>query len=60
VLRQAGLPKDDPVIRKGVTWLEGNQRVSGRWFSRSLNNDKAHYLSNAGTGFEVMALEAYQ
>jgi squalene-hopene/tetraprenyl-beta-curcumene cyclase len=58
VLRQAGLPKDDPAIRKGVTWLEGNQRESGRWFTRSLNNDKAHYISNAGTGFAVMALAA--
>jgi squalene-hopene/tetraprenyl-beta-curcumene cyclase len=58
VLRQSGLPKDHPAIRRGVAWLEGNQRESGRWFTRSLNNDKAHYLSNAGTGFAVMALEA--
>jgi len=58
VLRQAGVPKDDPAICKGVVWLEGNQRESGRWFTRSLSNDKAHYISNAGTGFAVMALEA--
>jgi squalene-hopene/tetraprenyl-beta-curcumene cyclase len=58
VLRQAGVPKDDPAIRKGVIWLQGNQRESGRWFTRSLNNDKAHYIANAGTGFAVMALAA--
>ena len=58
VLRQAGVPPDDPAIRRGVGWLERNQRESGRWFTRSLNNDKAHYISNAGTGFAVMALEA--
>jgi squalene-hopene/tetraprenyl-beta-curcumene cyclase len=58
VLRQAGVPADDPAIRKGVGWLERNQRESGRWFTRSLSNDKAHYISNAGTGFAVMALEA--
>ena len=58
VLRQAGVPAQDPAIRSGVAWLEGNQRESGRWFTRSLNNDKAHYISNAGTGFAVMALAA--
>ena len=58
VLRLAGVPKEDPVIKRGVDWLKGNQRESGRWFTRSLSNDKAHYISNAGTGFAVMALEA--
>jgi squalene-hopene/tetraprenyl-beta-curcumene cyclase len=58
VLRQAGVPSDDPAIRSGVTWLKENQRESGRWFTRSLNTDKAHYIANAGTGFAVMALAA--
>ena len=56
VLRQSGVPAQDPAIRRGVAWLEGNQRESGRWFTRSLSNDKAHYIANAGTGFAVMAL----
>lgn len=58
VLRQAGTPAQDPAIREGVAWLGGNQRESGRWFTRSLNDDKAHYIANAGTGFAVMALAA--
>ena len=58
VLRQAGIPSDDPAIRKGVAWLKQNQRESGRWFTRSLNNDKAHYIANAGTGFAMMTLAA--
>jgi squalene-hopene/tetraprenyl-beta-curcumene cyclase len=58
VLRQAGVPTDDPAIRRGVAWLEANQRESGRWFTRSLNNDRTHYIANAGTGFAVMALAA--
>jgi squalene-hopene/tetraprenyl-beta-curcumene cyclase len=58
VLKQSGIPSDDPAIKRGVGWLEGNQRESGRWFTRSLNNDKAHYIANAGTGFAVMALAA--
>lgn len=58
VLRQAGTKADDEAIKKGVAWLKGNQRESGRWFTRSLNNDKAHYITNAGTAFCVLALDA--
>lgn len=58
VLRQAGLAKDNESIKKGVAWLTANQAESGRWFTRSLNNDKAHYMTNAGTAFAVMALKA--
>ena len=58
VLRQADVPSRDPAIQKGVAWLAANQRESGRWFTRSLNTDKAHYIANAGTGFAVMALAA--
>jgi squalene-hopene/tetraprenyl-beta-curcumene cyclase len=58
VLRQAGISVDDLAIRRGVAWLTANQRASGRWFTRSLNNDKAHYIANAGTAYAVMALAA--
>ncbi len=58
VLRQAGLPADNPAIAKGVQWLRANQRESGRWFVRSLNTDKFHYITNAGTSFAVLALKA--
>ena len=43
-------------VGNGVKWLKSNQRESGRWFTRSLNNDKAHYITNAGTAFCVLAL----
>ena len=58
VLRQAGLSADDAAVKSGVTWLTANQRESGRWFTRSLNNDKAHYITHAGTAFAVLALDA--
>ena len=58
VLRQTGLAKDDEAIKKGVEWLKTHQTDSGRWFTRSVNNDKAHYITNAGTAFAVMALKA--
>ena len=56
VLREAGIPASDPAIERGVKWLKANQRASGRWFTRSLNNDKAHYITDAGTSFAVMAV----
>jgi squalene-hopene/tetraprenyl-beta-curcumene cyclase len=58
VLRQAGVPATREPVRRGVSWLQANQRVSGRWFTRSVNADRAHYLSNAGTAFALMALKA--
>jgi squalene-hopene/tetraprenyl-beta-curcumene cyclase len=58
VLRQAGVPATDQRLQKAVGWLQANQRESGRWFTRSLNNDKAHYVTDAGTSFAVLALEA--
>jgi squalene-hopene/tetraprenyl-beta-curcumene cyclase len=58
VLRQAGIAPNDPAIVHGVDWLKTHQRASGRWFTRSLNNDRYHYITNAGTGFAVMAIRA--
>jgi squalene-hopene/tetraprenyl-beta-curcumene cyclase len=58
VLRQAGLPVTDEAIKRGAHWLATNQRESGRWFTRSLNADRDHYISNAGTAFAIMALKA--
>lgn len=58
VLRQTGMPATAEPIRKGVGWLAANQRASGRWFTRSLSADRAHYTATAGTAFAVMALRA--
>ena len=58
VLRQAGVAATAEPIRRGVQWLQTNQRASGRWFTRSLNADRRHYISHAGTAFAVMALKA--
>ena len=49
--------KDDPAIVKGIAWLKANQRESGRWFTQSLNTDRAHYISHAGTAFALMAIK---
>ena len=57
ILKQAGVPASDASIQKGIGWLKSHQRDSGRWFTRSLNNDRDHYIANAGTAFALMALE---
>jgi len=56
VLLQAGEKAADTEAAKGVTWIKANQRESGRWYTRSLNTDKAHYITNAGCAFCVLAL----
>jgi len=58
VLRQAGVAANDPAVKKGVAWLKNNQRASGRWFTKSLNTDRAHYITHAGTAFALLALKA--
>jgi squalene-hopene/tetraprenyl-beta-curcumene cyclase len=58
VLRQAGLTVTEAPIQRGVNWLKAHQRASGRWFTRSLSADRAHYITNAGTAYALMALQA--
>lgn len=56
VLRRGGVPAEDPTVQRGLTWIKTHQRVSGRWFTRSLNRDNHHFLTHAGTAFTLMAL----
>jgi squalene-hopene/tetraprenyl-beta-curcumene cyclase len=58
VLREAGVPAKEEPMRRGAGWLKTHQRVSGRWFTHSLNADRGHYMTAAGTAFAVMALKA--
>lgn len=57
VLQEAGVAKDDPAIEKGLTWLRTNQRESGRWWTRSLNTDKWHFITYSGTAYPLLALQ---
>ena len=58
VLRQAGVPADDPVVRHGVAWLKSQQRASGRWFTPSQSWHTGHRLTSGGTAYAVLALHA--
>lgn len=57
VLCDAGVPTDDPRLLRAVDWIKKNQRESGRWWTRSLNNDKYHFITFSGTLFPLLALD---
>ncbi len=58
VLHEAGMKSDSEPIRRGLDWLKTHQRQSGRWFTRSLNDEETHYITHAGTGFALRAIAA--
>ncbi len=56
VLRTAaGIPAEDPRIRKAVGWLKTHQRASGCWFTRSPRGDD-ELSTFTGTVYAVLAL----
>jgi len=57
VLRESGVPADDPQIQKGIQWLLTHQRESGRWWTRSLNTDRWHFITYSGTFYPLVALK---
>jgi len=64
VLQQAGMRRDQPQLKRGLTWLTLNQdKAEGRWLAYSLNrqidlsSDTGHFMSDAATAFAVLALE---
>jgi len=58
VARELGIPSDDARLRRGVDWLLTNQRHSGKWFTRSPVNECQNLISNVGSAYAVLALQA--
>jgi squalene-hopene/tetraprenyl-beta-curcumene cyclase len=56
--REMGIPPGDPRLRAAIAWLKRHQRASGKWFTRSPAEDSKHYISNTGTAYAVLALQA--
>jgi len=57
VLCERGSISSSSSIHRAIEWLKNNQRVSGRWFTRSLYSDRfKNYLSNMGTAYALMAI----
>ena len=58
VARELGLPADDARLRRGVGWLRANQRASGKWFTQSPVNECGNLISNVGSAYAILALQA--
>lgn len=58
VARKAKLSASDARLKRGISWLERNQRESGRWFTPSQAAHSQHLIANAGAAYAILALEA--
>ena len=57
VALDAGVSRDDKRIQKALKWLEKNQRVSGRWWTRSMYGDGFHFITFSATLNALVALD---
>ncbi len=58
IARELGLSADDARLRRGVKWIRTNQRESGKWFTQSPVKDAGNLISNAGSAYVILALQA--
>ncbi|TWU20470.1 hypothetical protein Pla52o_43480 [Novipirellula galeiformis] len=58
IARELGLPANDARLQRGVEWMHANQRESGKWFTPSPVKDCGNLISNVGSAFAVLALQA--
>ncbi len=63
VLQRAGVPRSNPQLRRGLSWLLAHQRLpQGRWATSSINewhnpaNPVSGFMSDAATAYAVLSL----
>jgi squalene-hopene/tetraprenyl-beta-curcumene cyclase len=63
-LEKAGITSQDRVLQRGLAWLKTHQSQQGSWWASSMNgfpdpaSDRGHFMSDAATGYAVLALES--
>ncbi|HXW93188.1 MAG TPA: hypothetical protein VEK33_21750 [Terriglobales bacterium] len=67
VLEEAGVPRENVQLRRGLSWLISNQNTAeGFWPASSVNrrksktSDTGRFMSDAATAYAVLALTAQQ
>jgi hypothetical protein len=61
-LQQAGIPRNDPRLQRGLEWLAHNQNPDGSWRAYSLNEHRdltpgpGLFMTDAATAYAVLAL----
>ncbi|QDV30467.1 hypothetical protein Spb1_24010 [Planctopirus ephydatiae] len=55
LLRENNVPATDPAIQRGLNWLKAEQRVSGRWWMKSLYRPTAHFSTYIATAHALRA-----
>jgi len=58
IARELGVPAEDERLQRGVEWIYTHQRESGKWFTKSPVNDAGNLISNVGSAYVVLALQA--
>jgi squalene-hopene/tetraprenyl-beta-curcumene cyclase len=62
-MEESGTSRRDTTLKRGLEWLEQHQEKDGDWHASSLNkqrdpqSDVGRFMSDAATGYAVLALE---
>ncbi len=62
-LEESGVDRSNRMLDRGIVWLERHQATDGSWRASSLNvrrdpnSDIGRFMSDAATGYAVLALE---
>lgn len=62
-MEESGIGDGDPTLKRGLAWLAQHQEKDGKWLAASLNasrdpnSDVGRFMSDAATGYAVLALE---
>ncbi len=66
-MKKAGInPAAESVLQRGLAWLRTHQSQKGSWRASSMNgfrdpaSDIGHFMSDAATGYAVLALEGVE